>query len=159
MVKLLFFADCLSFLKSVMYVCNCKISDMNKRGWLIPILIVVVNALAVMVRWSSLSELLPAHFDLQGNAGGTMSRSMLLLYPLIGAVICLFGFLIGRKWPKLQTGLVILVSGIGLILLSSSLVTLTFGTMPIFMLSEPVILLVAVVGFVVCVMKSREKMG
>ena len=132
---------------------------MNKRGWLIPILIVVVNALAIMVRWSSLSELLPAHFDLQGNAGGTMSRSMLLLYPLIGAVICMFGFLIGRKWPKLQTGLVILVSGIGLILLSSSLVTLTFGTMPIFMLAEPVILLVAVVGFVVCVMKSREKMG
>lgn len=30
-------------------------------------------------------ELLPAHFDLQGNASGTMPRSVLPLYPLIGA--------------------------------------------------------------------------
>lgn len=57
---------------------------MKKRAWLIPILIVVINALAVAVRWSSLAEQLPAHFDLQGHASGTMARSVLLLYPLMG---------------------------------------------------------------------------
>ena len=130
---------------------------MNKRSWLIPILIVALNALAIMVRWSSLPELLPAHYDLQGNAGGTMPRSMLLLYLLIGVAICVIASVIARKKPKFQTGLVILTSGICLVLFASTMVTLTAGTMPVFMLSEPVILLVAVVGAVVCVMKSRKK--
>ena len=40
---------------------------MNKRGWFVPIVIIAVNALAIVVRWSSLAEILPAHFDLQGN--------------------------------------------------------------------------------------------
>lgn len=130
---------------------------MNKRSWLIPILIVALNALAIMVRWSSLPELLPAHYDLQGNAGGTMPRSMLLLYLLIGVAICVIAFVIARKKPKFQTGLVILTSGICLVLFASTMVTLTAGTMPVFMLSEPVILLVAVAGAVVSVMKSRKK--
>ena len=130
---------------------------MNKRSWLIPFLIVALNALAIMVRWSSLSELLPAHYDLQGNAGGTMPRSMLLLYLLIGVAICVIASVIARKKPKFQTGLVILTSGICLVLFASTMVTLTAGTMPVFMLSEPVILLVAVVGAVVSVMKSCKK--
>ena len=130
---------------------------MNKRSWLIPILIVALNALAIMVRWSSLPELLPAHYDLQGNAGGTMPRSMLLLYLLIGVAICVIASVIARKKPKFQTGLVILTSGICLVLFASTMVTLTAGTMPVFMLSEPVILLIAVVGAVVSVMKSRKK--
>ena len=130
---------------------------MNKRSWFIPILILAINVLAIIVRWSSLPEILPAHYDLQGNAGGTMPRSVLLLYPLIGAAVCLVAYLIALKKHKLQTGLVILVSGICLVLLSSALVTLTSGTMPIFMLAEPVILLAAVVGFVVCVVKSRKE--
>ena len=115
-----------------------------------------INALVIVVRWSSLPEILPAHYDLQGNAGGTMPRSVLLLYPLIGAAVCLVAYLIARIKHKLQTGLVILVSGICLVLLSSALVTLTSGTMPIFMLAEPVILLAAVVGFVVCVVKAKK---
>ena len=130
---------------------------MNKRSWFIPILILAINALAIIVRWGSLPEILPAHYDLQGNPGGTMPRSVLLLYPLIGAAVCLVAYLIALKKHKLQTGLVILVSGICLVLLSSALVTLTSGTMPIFMLAEPVILLAAVVGFVVCVVKSRKE--
>ena len=81
---------------------------MNKNSWLIPILIVALNALAIIVRWGSLPELLPAHYDLQGNAGGTMPRSMLLLYILMGAAVCLFAYMIGRMKEKLQTGLVIL---------------------------------------------------
>ena len=55
---------------------------MNKRGWLIPIAIVAVNALAIICCWKSLPDPLPAHYDLQGNAGGTMPRSMLLFLDL-----------------------------------------------------------------------------
>lgn len=130
---------------------------MNKRSWFIPILIVVANALAVIVRWRSLPEPLPAHFDLQGNASGTMPRSMLLIYLLIAVAACLIAYLIGLKKRDLHTGLVVLTSGICLVLLFSTMVTLTFGTMPIFMLAEPVILLAAVVGFVVAVVKSYKK--
>lgn len=130
---------------------------MNKREWYIPILIVVINALVIIVQWSSLPDPLPAHFDLQGNPSGTMPRTMLILYPMMGALICFMAYLIAKKKHKLQTGLVILTSGISLILLSSTMVTLTFGTMPVFMLAEPVILLVAIVGFVVCYVKSRKK--
>lgn len=130
---------------------------MIKRGWFIPIFILAINAIAIIVRWSSLPELLPAHFDLQGNPSGTMPRTMLILYPVMSAFICLMAYLIAKKKYILQTGLVILTSGISLILLSSTMVTLTYGTMPVFMLAEPVILLVAIVGFVVCYVKSRKK--
>ena len=129
---------------------------MNKRGLFIPILIVAINALAIIMRWSSLPELLPAHYDLQGNAGGTMPRSVLLLYLLMGAAICLIAYVIARIKPKLQLGLIILTSGICLVLFLSTLVTLTYGTMPIFMLAEPVVLLAAVIGFVVSIVKSRK---
>ena len=129
---------------------------MNKRVLFIPILIVAINALAIILRWSSLPELLPTHFDLQGNAGGTMPRSVLLLYLLMGAAICLIAYVIARIKPKLQLGLIILTSGICLVLFLSTLVTLTSGTMPIFMLAEPVVLLAAVIGFVVSIVKSRK---
>ena len=132
---------------------------MIKKSWLLPILIVTLNALVIIVRWSTLPELLPAHYDLQGNASGTMPRSMLLLYILIGAAVCLISYMVGRMKQKLQTGLVVLTSGICLILFSSTMVTLTSGTMPVFMLAEPVILLAAVIGFVICVVKSRKKKG
>ena len=130
---------------------------MNKRGWFIPFLIVAINALVIIGRWNSLSEILPAHFDLQGNASGTMSRNLLLLYPLIGAAISLIAYVIAQKKHCLQTGLIILISGICLILLSSTLVTLTSGATPIFMLAEPVILLIAVVGSIISVVKSHNR--
>lgn len=132
-------------------------TDMNKKIWLTPILIVALNALAIIIRWSSLPELLPAHYDLQGNADGIMPRSMLFVYVLIGAVICLITYIIGCMKQKLQKGLAILASGICLVLLLSTMVTLTSGTMPIFMLAEPVVLLIAVVGCVVSVVRSRKK--
>ena len=130
---------------------------MNKRGWYIPFLIVAANALAIILKWNSLQEILPAHFDLEGNAGGTMPRTMLLLYPVISAAICLVAFMIARKKRNLQNGLIILSSGISLVVFSSAMVTLTSGTMPIFMLAEPVILLAAVVGFAVCAIKGRRR--
>jgi hypothetical protein len=130
---------------------------MNKKSWFIPVLIVAVNVLAIIVCWTSLPEVLPAHFDLEGNAGGSMPRNMLLLYPLASGVVCLVSYVIARVWKMLQKGLAILSSGISLVILFSLLVTLTRGTMPIFMLAEPVILLAAVIGFIVSVVKSRKK--
>ena len=132
---------------------------MNKRNWLIPMIIVGLNALAILVQWNSLPEPLPAHFDLHGNASGTMPRSMLLLYLLMGVAVCLIAYVIGRMKPKLQSGLVILTSGICLVLFLSTMVSLTAGTMPVFMLAEPVVLLAAVIAFVVCFVKSRKKIG
>lgn len=129
---------------------------MKINKWFIPILIVAVNALAVIVKWSSLPELLPAHFDLQGSAGGTMARSMLPLYPAVGATVFLLFWLIARKAKRLETCLVVLTSGISLILLCSTMVTLTTGKMPVFMLAEPVILVAAIVGFILCLRKDRK---
>lgn len=128
---------------------------MNKSGWLITILIVAVNVAAVLMQWSFLPEILPSHFDLQGNASGSIARSMLLLYPVVSAIVCMIAYLIAWKKPKLQTGLIILSSGISLVILSSALVTLTSGSMPIFMLAEPVILLITVIAFILSVIKSR----
>ena len=130
---------------------------MNKSGWLITILIVVINVTAIIAQWHVLPEILPAHFDLQGNASGSMARTMLLLYPLASAVVCLIAYLIAWKKPKLQTGLIILSSGISLVFLSSALVTLTSGSMPFFMLAEPVILLGAVATFIICTIRSGQK--
>ena len=130
---------------------------MNKRAWLIPMLIVLINALIIIVKWSSLEEFLPAHYDLKGNPNGVMSRSVLLLYPLIGFIICIVAYAIAMKKDRFRAGLVILSSGLSLILLSSTLVTLTAGMMPIFMLAEPVILLIAVAGFIITLVKSRKK--
>ena len=127
---------------------------MNKRGWFIPILIVSVNALAIALQWAFLPESLPAHFDLDGNARGEMSRSALLLYPLISAAVCLAVYMIARNKPKIHTGLLILASGISLVILCSALVTLTSGTMPVLMLAEPVILLAAIVAFAVSIIRS-----
>ena len=129
---------------------------MYKRVWLIPILIVAINAVAIILCWSSLPELLPAHYDLQGTPSGSMSRNVLLLYPLASAAICLAAYAIARKKDRLQTGLIVLSSGICLVILLSTIVTLTSGTMPIFMLAEPVVLLAAVAGFVVCIVKYRK---
>lgn len=132
-------------------------STVNKRAWLIPMLIVLINALIIMVKWSSLEEFLPAHYDLEGNPNGVMSRSVLLLYPLIGFILCIVAYAIAMKKDRFQAGLVILSSGLSLILLSSTLVTLTAGMMPIFMLAETVILLIAVAGFIITLVKSRKK--
>ena len=134
-----------------------KDCDMNKPAWFIPILIVAVNALCIIVQWNGLSELLPAHFDLQGNASGSMSRSVLPMYPLASAAVCLIAYAISWKFRKHQSAMIILTSGISLVLLFSTLVTLTYGRMPFFMLAEPVILLLAVAGFVICLVRSRKR--
>ena len=129
---------------------------MNKKYWLIPVFIVAINALVIIIRWTSFPELLPAHYDLQGNASGTIPRKMLLLYLLMSAAVFLISCLIGRMKQNIQTSMFILASGICLVLLESTMVTLTSGSMPIFMIAEPVILLATVIGFVFCAVKFRK---
>lgn len=129
---------------------------MNKRGWILPIIIVAINALAIIIRWGSLTEIIPAHFDLQGNAASSMSRNVLLLYPLAGAATCLFAYIVARIKNKLQTGMIVLASGFCLVLLSSTLVSLTAGTVPFFMLDEPVILLFSVSGFILSLLRDNK---
>ncbi len=77
---------------------------------------------------------------------------------VVGAAICLVSYVIGYLKHKLQTALVALASGISLILLLSTLVSLTSGTMPAFMLAEPVILLATVIAVIVCIIRSRKKL-
>ena len=131
----------------------------DKLAWLIPALIVAANVIAILVCWHSLPEMLQAHFDLQGNASGSMPRSTLLLYPVAGAVICGIAYGISRLTSKrlILKGLVILTSGIALVIFSSSMVSLTQGTMPVFMLAEPVILLIALAAFTFCLIKARKE--
>ena len=130
----------------------------HKFGWAVPALIVAANAIAILVRWKSLAETLPAHYDLQGNASGAMPRNILLVYLAVSAVICLVIYALSRLTKKklVKCGLAILATGIALIILSSTMVTLTSGTMPFFMLAEPVILVAALTGLIICLVKARK---
>ena len=130
----------------------------KKFGWLVPAIIVAVNAIAVLVSWGALSETLPAHFDLQGNASGSMPRTMLLVYLAVSAVICLVIYALSRLSKKklVKCGLAILASGIALVILSSTMVTLTTGKAPVFMLAEPVILVLALIGLIICLVKAKN---
>lgn len=112
----------------------------------------------ILLLWSSLPENLPAHFDLEGNASGSIFRATLLYYPLAGAVIGLIAYWIRCRKDKkyFNAGLLFLTTGIELIILSSTMVTLTQGTNPFFMLAEPVILVIALVAFIVGLIKSRK---
>ena len=134
---------------------------MHKRGWLFPALVVAINAVTILILWSSLPENLLAHFDLEGNASGSIPRTTLIFYPLIGAVIGLIAYWIRCRVDKkyFDGGLLILTSGIELIILSSTLVTLTQGTKPFFMLAEPVILVIVLAAFIVGLIKSRKRKG
>ena len=130
---------------------------MNKRAWLIPVLIAGINGLVIALQWGSLPEHLPAHFDLQGNAGGTMPRDVLPLYPLAGVLLCVAAYLISMKAEKCRRGMVVLAAGVTLVLLLSTMVTLTSGKMPVFMLAEPVVLLASVLGFIISAVRPRKK--
>lgn len=129
---------------------------MNKKAWFIPIIIVAVNILAIAVRWGELAEVLPAHFDLEGNASSTMPRNTLLMYPLIAAAICLIAYVMAHLKNKLQNVLIILSSGISLILFLSTMVTLTSGSTPVFLLAEPVVFLASIVAAIISIFRSRK---
>lgn len=137
-----------------------------KNVWIVPAIIIIMNACAIWISWKSLPETLPAHFDPQGNASGSLARTTLIFYPVISMMICLVAYGIAAMARILflkpdesglrLLGLHCLTSAITLTILSSTMVTLTFGTKPIFMFAEPVIMVIGVAVFIVCLIKSRK---
>ena len=137
-----------------------------KHGWIIPAIIILVNVCAIWIRWSSLPEILPAHFDPQGNASGSMARTTLIFYPVISLMVCLVAYGVAAMARILflkpdnsglrLLGLHCLTSAIALTILSSTMVTLTFGTKPLFMFAEPVIIIAGITAFIICLIKARK---
>ena len=137
-----------------------------KNVWIVPAIIIIVNVCAIWIRWHSLPETLPAHFDPQGNASGSIARNTLIYYPVISLLTCLVAYGIAAMARVLflkpdesglrLLGLHCLTSAIALTILSSTMVTLTFGAKPIFMFAEPVIMVIGVAVFIVCLIKSRK---
>ena len=138
----------------------------TKNGWIVPAIVIIVNVCAIWISWKSLPETLPAHFDPQGNASGSMARTTLIYYPVISMLACLAAYGIATMARILflkpddsglrLLGLHCLTSAITLTILSSTMVTLTFGTKPIFMFAEPVIMVLGIAAFIVCLIKSRK---
>ena len=138
-----------------------------KQSWIIPAIIIIVNVCAIWIRWSSLPETLPAHFDPQGNASGSMARTTLIYYPVISLMVCLVAYGIAAMARILflkpdnsglrLLGLHILNTSIVLTIFSSTMVTLTFGTKPLFMFAEPVIMAIGITAFIICLVKARKK--
>ena len=137
-----------------------------KNGWIVPAIVIIVNVCAIWISWKSLPETLPAHFDPQGNASGSMARNTLIYYPIISLMCCLVAYGIATFARNLflkpddsglrLLGLHCLTSAITLTVLSSTMVTLTFGTKPVFMFAEPVIMVLGLAAFIVCFLKSRK---
>ena len=150
----------------ITFVKDYKIDNMKwrKYGWMVPVIIIVVNVCAIWIRWSGLPDVLPAHFDPAGNASGSMDRNTLIFYPVISLLLCLvtYGiYTLAANMFKLRadekglriSGLHVLASSLALTVLSSTMVTLTFGTQPIFMFAEPVLLVAGITTLIICLIK------
>jgi len=134
---------------------------------MIPAIIIIVNVCAIWIRWSALPDVLPAHFDPAGNASGSMARTTLLFYPFISLILCLVAYgiyALANNMFKLKAdekglrmcGINVFTSCLALTILSSTLVTLTFGKSPIFMFAEPVIMLAGIITLIVCLIKASR---
>jgi hypothetical protein len=145
-----------------------KIHNMKwrKYGWMVPVIIIIVNVGAIWIRWSALADVLPAHFDPAGNASGTMAKTTLIYYPVISLMLCLttYGiYTLANNMFKLRPderglrlcGLHVFASCLTLTVLSSTLVTLTMGTNPLFMFAEPVLILAGTVTLIICLIKKK----
>lgn len=64
---------------------------LSKKWYLIPLSIVLVNAVLALVMYPSLPEVIPTHWDLKGNADGLMNKSMLvvMIMPIIQLIMVL----------------------------------------------------------------------
>ena len=138
----------------------------RKYGWMVPVIIIIVNVCAIWIRWSALPHVLPAHFDPAGNASGSMAKTTLIFYPIISLLLCLvtYGiYALPSKMFKLRPdekglrlcGLHVLASCLALTVLSSTLVTLTTGTNPLFMFAEPVLMIIGVTTLIICLIKAK----
>jgi len=137
-----------------------------KNGWMIPVIIIIVNVCAIWISWSALPDVLPAHFDPAGNASGSMARTTLIFYPVISLMLCLvtYGiYTLANNLFKLKAdekglrlcGLHVFASCLALTVLSSTMVTLTMGTCPLFMFAEPVLLIAGITTLIICLVKAK----
>jgi len=153
----------------ITFVEDYKIDNMKwrKYGWMVPAIIIIVNVCAIWIRWNALAEVLPAHFDPAGNASGSMDKTTLIFYPVISLMLCLvtYGiYALANNIFKLKTderglricGLHVFASCLALTVLSSTMVTLTMGTCPLFMFAEPVLLVAGITTLIVCLIKARK---
>lgn len=151
----------------ITFVENYKITSMKwrKYGWMVPVIIIIVNVCAIWIRWSALPHVLPAHFDPAGNASGSMDRTTLIFYPIISLMLCLvtYGiYTLANNMFKLKPdekglrlcGLHVFASCLALTVLSSTLVTLTMGTNPLFMFAEPILILAGIITLIICLIKA-----
>ena len=151
---------------ALLYICKKMIRMRRcKYGWMVPAIIIIVNVCAIWIRWSAIPDVLPAHFDPAGNASGSMAKTTLIYYPVISLMLCLvtYGiYTLANNMFKLRPdekglrmcGLHVMASCLTLTVLSSTLVTLTMGTCPIFMFAEPVLLVGGIVTLIVCLTKK-----
>ena len=137
----------------------------GKRGWIIPALIVIINLIVIIVRWKALPETLPAHFDPQGNPSGSMPRTSLLYLPPVSLALCMAVYGVAALLQKRfrpdgkglrLKGLHAFTTCISLTVLSSAMVTLTYGKCPLFMFAEPVIMLTGIIILTVCLIKAHR---
>lgn len=120
------------------------------------IIVMALNIVLVMANWDILPVNMPAHFNPQGHASGTMPRSMLWAYVGISALICIVSGCISFKDPRRRKALSLITLFLTLIILCSTCVSLTGGRHPIFMFAEPVFLLVIVITLIVTGIKVRK---
>ena len=113
-----------------------------------------------------MADVLPAHFDPAGNASGSMAKTTLIFYPVISLMLCLvtYGiYALANNIFKLKPderglrmcGLHVFTSCLALTVLSSTLVTLTMGTCPLFMFAEPVLLVAGITALIICLIKAK----
>ena len=144
---------------------NIHDMKLRKYGWMVPVIIIIVNVCAIWIRWSAMADVLPAHFDPAGNASGSMAKTTLIFYPVISLMLCLvtYGiYTLANNIFKLRPdekglrmcGLHVLASCLALTVLSSTLVTLTMGTNPLFMFAEPVLMLAGIITLIICLIKK-----
>jgi len=152
----------------IIFVEDYKITNMKrfKYGWMVPEIIIIVNVCAIWLKWNALADVLPAHFDPAGNASGSMDKTTLIFYPVISLMLCLatYGiYTLANNLFKLKAderglrlcGLHVFASCLALTVLSSTLVTLTMGTCPLFMFAEPVLLIAGITTLIVCFVKAK----
>lgn len=129
---------------------------------IVPAAVILINLILILTAWKNLPDTLPAHFDPQGNASGSMPRNMLLFYPLVSAAICLVSYAVYALIRKMfhtssnPTGMQAFTCGIALMILSSTCLTLTMGQASIFMFMEPVFLIAGIVILCVTAIRSHR---
>ena len=122
---------------------------------LLPLAVVVAIVVWIACCWQGLPVDMPCHFNPEGVASGTMSRSLLWWYPVAAAVWAALPYVAVRRrrtlWLHLSS------TALAAIVLCSVGVALTRGQCPTLMYLEPVLLVAAIVCFVVAWKKKVRK--